>query len=380
LIRGSGNCRYMTAGHQFMLDRLDSADGPYMITSIRHSARLGGEYRSVASPEETAYSNSFTCIPAAVPFRPRRVTPKPIVHGTQTAEVVGPSGEEIFCDKYGRVKVQFRWDRKGRRDADSSCWVRVGNVWAGNRWGGITIPRIGQDVIVAFEEGDPDRPIIVGSVYNAETMPPYDLPRNKTQSGLKSRSTTQGSPDNFNELRFEDKKGDEQVYFHAEKNFDRVVENNDTTKIGFTKKDPGDQILEVYNNQTLKVGTPQSSEGSQSTTIYKDRTTELQTGTDSLKIDQGDRDAVISLGNDTLSIKMGNQTTKLDLGAISTEAMQSIELKVGQSSIKIDQKGVTISGMLISIDGQVQTSVSGLVTEVSGKGLLRCNGGLVLVN
>ncbi len=164
--------------------------------------------------------------------------------------VVGPSGEEIFTDKYGRVKVQFHWDREGKNDAESSCWVRVGTPWAGTNWGMIHIPRIGQEVVVAFEEGDPDRPIIVGSVYNADEMPPYTLPDNKTQSGIKSRSTLKGTPDNFNELRFEDKKGEEQVYFHAEKNFDRVVENNDTLKVGFDKKDKGDQTIEIFNNQT----------------------------------------------------------------------------------------------------------------------------------
>ena len=159
-------------------------------------------------------------------------------------------GEEIFTDKYGRVKVQFPWDRQGKNDANSSCWVRVATLWAGKQWGMIHIPRVGQEVIVAFEEGDPDRPIIVGSVYNAENMPPYTLPDNKTQSGYQSRSTPQRDrPTNFNELRFEDKKDSEEIYFHAEKDFNRVVENNDTLKVGFDKKDKGDQTIEIFNNQ-----------------------------------------------------------------------------------------------------------------------------------
>ena len=133
-------------------------------------------------------------------------TPKPVVQGTQTAVVVGPAGEEIFTDKYGRVKVQFDWDRTGKKDANSSCWVRVATPWAGKQWGAIHIPRIGMEVLVHFQEGDPDQPIIIGSVYNADMMPPYTLPANKTQSGVKSRSTQGGSQANFNELRFEDKK------------------------------------------------------------------------------------------------------------------------------------------------------------------------------
>jgi type VI secretion system secreted protein VgrG len=381
LIQGSGHCRYMIAGYKFILDRLEKANGDYVLVSVRHSARLGGEYRSkLGGDDETAYSNTFSCVPAALTFRPPRVTPKPVVHGTQTAVVVGPAGEEIFCDKYGRVKVQFHWDRQGKNDANSSCWVRVGTCWAGNQWGAVHIPRIGQEVIIAFEEGDPDRPIVVGSVYNAERMPPYTLPENKTQSGLKSRSTTRGTPSNFNELRFEDKKGAEQVYFHAEKDFDRVVENNDTLKVGFMKKDQGDQTIEVFNNQTLKVGTSQASEGSQTVTIYKDRTTAVETGNDSLDVKQGNRSVVIDMGNDSLSIKMGNQTTKIDLGSSTTEAMQSIELKVGQSSVKLDQTGVTIKGMMISIEGQMQTDVKGTITQINGDAMLKCQGGITMIN
>ena len=379
VIWGGGHCRYLAAGYKFTLKGTADGDGSYVLTGVDQTANLAGDFRS-GRGEETSYAGTFTCIPAALPYRPARVTPKPVVPGPQTAVVVGPAGEEIFCDKYGRVKVQFRWDREGKDDINSSCWLRVGTSWAGTQWGGIQIPRIGQDVIVAFEEGDPDRPIIVGSVYNATTMPPYTLPDNKTRSTLKSRSTPGGGADNFNELRFEDKMGSEEVYFHAEKDFNRVVENNDTLKVGFDKKDKGDQTVEVFNSQTIKVGTPQSSEGSQTTTIYKDRAATLTTGNDSLSVKMGNRSAVIEMGNDSLSIKMGNQTTKLDLGASSTEAMQSITLKVGQSSIVVDQMGVTIKGMMISVEGQVQTSVKGLMTQINGDAMLKCQGGITMIN
>ena len=152
-----------------------------------------GDTYTGGSDTSQIYENTFECIPGALPFKPARTTPRPTVEGTQTAVVVGNSGDEIFTDKYGRVKVQFPWDRQGQNDANSSCWVRVATLWAGKQWGIIHIPRVGQEVIVAFEEGDPDRPIIVGSVYNAENMPPYTLPDNKTQSGYLSRSTLKGT-------------------------------------------------------------------------------------------------------------------------------------------------------------------------------------------
>ena len=378
-IRGAGHCRYLAAGYKFSLTSADDADGDYTITGVTHRAQVGGDYRSHMG-DETQYSNSFTCIPLALPYRPQRTTPKPVIHGTQTAVIVGPSGEEIFPDKYSRVKVQFHWDRQGKNDPDSSCWVRVGTPWAGKNWGMIHIPRIGQEVIVAFEEGDPDRPIIVGSVYNADMMPPYDLPDNKTQSGILSRSTMNGSPDNYNQIRFEDKKDAEEINVHAERDYNRVVENNDTLKVGFDKKTNGDQSIEIYNNQTVKIGTPSSPDGSQTTTIYKDLNEELQTGNRTVKIDMGNDSLTISMGNQTTTISMGNQSTKLDLGASTTEAMQSIELKVGQSSIKLDQMGVTIKGMMISVEGQVQTEVKGLMTQVSGDAMLKMSGGITMIN
>jgi len=167
-----------------------------------------------------------------IPYRQVRSTPKPIVQGPQSAIVVGPDSEEIYTDEFGRVKVQFHWDRYGQKDENSSCWVRVSQLWAGAKWGGMHIPRIGQEVIVSFMEGDPDKPLITGRVYNAECMPPYALEQNKTQSGIKSRSTKGGGPDNFNELRFEDKKGSEEVYLHAEKNLTIDVKNAEAETVG----------------------------------------------------------------------------------------------------------------------------------------------------
>jgi type VI secretion system secreted protein VgrG len=247
VIRGSSNCRHFMAGHKFTLERHFNADGQYVLTGVAHAIHQTGDYRSdQGGPFE--YENTFTCIPMALPFRPLRTTPKPFVQGTQTAVVVGPAGEEIFPDKYSRVKVQFHWDREGKNDTNSSCWIRVATLWAGKQWGVIHIPRIGQEVIVAFEEGDPDRPIIVGSVYNADMMPPYKLPDNKTQSGVKSRSSKNGGPANFNEIRFEDKKGEEEVYMHAERDLTTKVERDESREVD------RDRTTTIGRDDTLTVG------------------------------------------------------------------------------------------------------------------------------
>src|SRR5262249_46273604 len=180
VLAGKSNCRNFVVGHKFTLEKHFNADGAYVLTRLAHTASVAGTYTSQeASP--IVYGNEFECVPAALPFRPPRRTPRARVDGTQTAVVVGPDGEEIFTDKYSRVKVQFHWDRDGKLDENSSCWIRVGTLWAGKQWGVIHIPRIGQEVIVDFLEGDPDRPIIVGSVYNADQMPPYKLPDRRNE-------------------------------------------------------------------------------------------------------------------------------------------------------------------------------------------------------
>ena len=253
VIVATSNCRQMVSGHKFTLEKHINANGPYVVTAARHICRAS-DFRS-GGEEEFHYSNSITCIPLAVPFRPARTTHRPTVAGSQTATVVGPGGEEIFTDKYGRVKVQFHWDRQGKKNADSSCWARVSTLWAGKQWGMIHIPRIGQEVIVDFLEGDPDQPIVTGSVYNAEMMPPWALPANKTQSGIITRSSLGGGPANFNSIRFEDKKGSEQLFIHAEKNQDIEVENDETHWVGHDRAMviDHDKSEHVKNNKAITV-------------------------------------------------------------------------------------------------------------------------------
>jgi type VI secretion system secreted protein VgrG len=252
---GVGYRRSFTAGYRFDL-RADppaspnkSFNGTYVLTAVRHHAREG--YGT--DDTEIAYTNDFECIAAAVPFRPLRLTPRPAIVGVQTAVVVGPGGEEIFVDKYGRVKVQFHWDREGKHNENSSCWIRVSQPWAGKGWGGVSIPRIGQEVIVSFVEGDPDRPIITGRVYNAGQMPPYGLPAGGVVSGLKSQ-THKGT--GYNELSMDDTAGKEKITIHGQYDMNSTIEHDQTTTVrnNRTDKIDVDDSETVGKNQTLKVG------------------------------------------------------------------------------------------------------------------------------
>jgi type VI secretion system secreted protein VgrG len=254
LAHGESNARGISVGFLFKLTGQPRQDQNAEYLVVKTDIDLeAGEYESlITGGSVPSYACNFTVIKSSEAYRPARITPKPIVQGPQTAIVVGPSGDEINTDKYGRVQVQFPWDRFG----SGSFWIRVSQVWAGKNWGMIAIPRMGQEVIVDFLDGDPDEPIITGRVYNAEQMPPYDLPGNKTQTGIKSRSSLKGTGANFNEFRFEDKKGSEQVYLHAEKNQDIEVENDETHTVGHdrTKTIDNDETTTVKHDRTETVG------------------------------------------------------------------------------------------------------------------------------
>ncbi|MGZ5000906.1 MAG: type VI secretion system Vgr family protein [Methylomonas sp.] len=255
---GQCNARGLAVGYRFNLEEFPRKDQnrEYLVVSATYRLLLDEYFSSSSGDEEKLFDCSFTVQDHKRPYRPPRVTPKPLVHGAQTAVVVGPSGEEIHTDKYGRVKVQFHWDRYGKKDQDSSCWVRVAHPWAGKNWGMVAIPRMGHEVVIEFLEGDPDQPLIVGSVYNADNMPPYALPANATQTGILTRSSKGGSAANCNEFRFEDKKGSEQVYLHAEKNQDIEVESDETHWVGHdrSKTVDNDETVNIGKNRTETVG------------------------------------------------------------------------------------------------------------------------------
>jgi type VI secretion system secreted protein VgrG len=261
---GSGAPRRLAAGARFDLAEHPVAEmnDTFLLLSIRHRGHqpellARGAPGAGTAPER--YRCDLRCIRASVPFRPPRTTPRPVIAGPQTAVVVGPAGDEIHTDEHARIRVQFHWDRLGKKSDKSSCWMRVAQSWAGPGWGALYLPRIGQEVVVEFLEGDPDRPIVTGAVYNGVNPPPITLPDEKTRSTLRSASSP-GS-DGANELRFEDLKGSEEVYLHAQKDLKIVVENDKAQKIGANERLSvgGDRSRDVGGNHSMRVGKDDST-------------------------------------------------------------------------------------------------------------------------
>jgi type VI secretion system secreted protein VgrG len=382
-IHGEGGCRHFVPGHKFSLEGHFDADGPYVLTRVEHAADLGDAYTTGQAADFT-YKNVFTCIPAALPFRPRRVTPRPRIPGPQTAVVVGPPGEEIFTDKYSRVKVQFHWDREGKYDADSSCWVRVGSIWAGKQWGAIHIPRIGQEVIVAFEEGDPDQPIIVGSVYNAANMPPFGLPGGKVVSGCKSK-THQGS--GYNEMTFDDTAGKEKITIHGQYDMNTTVEHDQTTTVhnNRTDKIDVDDSETVGSNQTIKIGSNQSTTvgAKQTLDVGSDQATTVG-AKQTLNVGAAQENTIgaartTNVGaNDNLTVG-GNQEINVS-GEVSITSGKKITLTVGGSTITIDPSSITIVSKKVSIEGQAKVEVKGAAIASQATGVHELTGATIKLN
>lgn len=258
-VGGHGNVKGLTVGALFHLEGFPREDQnkEYLVVQTSHFVELASDESGVAQGE-MKHSCTFSAIPSSQEYRSSRITPKPSVQGPQTAVVVGPRGEEIWTDKYGRVKVQFHWDRIGAGDENSSCWMRVAQPWAGKNWGAVYIPRIGQEVVVEFLEGDPDRPIVTGSVYNEDVMPPFDLPGSKTISGVKSNSSKGGG--GYNEIIMDDAKGNELIRIHGQFDMDSTVENDLREHVfnNRTRDVGSDETVQVGNNQTLNVGNDQT--------------------------------------------------------------------------------------------------------------------------
>jgi type VI secretion system secreted protein VgrG len=266
---GAGLAAALDAGTKVHLQPDTEADAAdYLVTAIRHRVQDHSNWTDEewalrhpdgSAPPIPSCVNDFDCVPHAVPFRPDRVTRKPKVAGPQTALVVGAAGQEINTDEYGRVQVQFLWDRApaGAPATGTAVWIRVSQGWAGAGWGQIHVPRVGQEVIVDFLNGDPDRPIVTGRVYDTDEMPPYALPGGATQSGIRTRSTPGGTVDNYNELRFEDAIGAEQVLLHAERDYVVEVENNETRTVGIGSG-IGDRTTAIKRNETVTIGGDQT--------------------------------------------------------------------------------------------------------------------------
>jgi type VI secretion system secreted protein VgrG len=387
-IRGQSNVHCLIPGYRFTVTRHPNADGTYVLGSVTHSA-VEGDFHSGDRTVESHYSNTFTCFPVALRYHPARTTVKAHVWGCQTAEVVGPAGEEIYTDDKGRVKVQFHWDREGKKDAASSCWIRVASFWAGKQWGAIHIPRIGQEVVVDFLEGDPDCPIVVGSVYNALNMPPYSLPANKTQSGIISRSSKGGGAANFNQIRFEDLKGSEELNIHAEKDENIVVEHCKTENVGV------DETIDIGNNRTETV------HANETLTVIQDRTrtvmqNEMVTVALTRMHNVGINEAIdigaaqeVNIGAYqmvTIGAKQdvsigGTRTTqvdgsdKLNVGkTIEVHAGDEISFCTGMSKIVMKKDGtITIEGTEIDLKASATINSKASATYVIKGGLVQIN-------
>jgi type VI secretion system secreted protein VgrG len=337
LAQGQSNARGLSVGSVFSMTGYPREDQnrEYLIVSATHEVESDIYTSGQSAGSSQVYTCSFSALTSKQPFRPARTTAKPIVQGPQTALVVGPSGDEIYTDKYGRIKVKFHWDRYSPSNETASCWVRVAQIWAGKQWGGIHLPRIGQEVIVEFLEGDPDHPIITGRVYNNDNMPPYTLPANATQSGIKTRSSKGGSADNFNEIRFEDKKGSEEIYLHGEKNWVIKIENDKNQTIDH------DENLSVGNNRTVTVGKTQKESIGDDFTLTVGKQFSHEVGQD-------------------MSLNVGKSLTIQAVDAITVSSSKQISFVSGGGSVMMSNNGdIAITGNVVTIKGSSDVVIDG---------------------
>jgi type VI secretion system secreted protein VgrG len=333
LFSGSGGAMDFFAGGKFKLNNDptiagNAADSTYVLRGVSYKVTQSG------------VQMDCTAFLAATQWREEPAFPPPVMAGLYSAKVIGQG--EIYTDDLGRIKVWFPWDMKSEITSDATLWVRVMQPWAGVGWGHQFIPRVGMEVVVAFLEGDVNRPCVVGTLYNNQNTPLF-APADKNKSGIRTRSTEGGGAANYNELSFDDTAGSEVFLIHAEK----------------------DHTIEVENDRTLTVG------GKRSDTI---------TGDHGETIKQGNHATKVSQGNRTTEISLGNESVKVDMGTITHEAMQSITLKVGQNSIVIDQTGITLKGLLIQATGQTMATLKGPIVEVNGSGMLTLAGGITMIN
>jgi type VI secretion system secreted protein VgrG len=359
---GSGNVRLSAPGAllKLMKHKREQYNADYLITSVSYTASVG----ELSSGGEGAdFHCSLAAIAASVAFRPARITPKPTIQGPQTAIVVGESGDEICTDEHGRIKVQFHWDRYSERDGNSSCWVRVAQPLAGSGWGFLALPRVGHEVVVEFLEGDPDRPLVTGSVYNGELKPPYDLPKEKTRSGVKTLSSKGGSSSNFNELRFEDEKGEEEIYIHAEKDKAIRIKNDRLEWVGKTSH------LIVGDDRFEKMGADHHI-------TVKNRNEKLE---GSLSLDIG-QDLHGKVGN-LLAYDAGKEIHLKAGTTIVLESGTKLSLKVGGNFVDVGPKGVSIKGTAVVVEAAAQLSlkVGGNFVDINPAGVF-IKGTMVMIN
>jgi len=368
----------------------------YLIVESVFDFSLGG-YAHTRSDEGFRFNARMQVMCTKVQYRAPRRTPRPVMQGPQTAIVVGPKGDEIYTDKHGRVKLQFHWDRYGTADENSSCWVRVSQAWAGGQYGAIHIPRINNEVIVEFINGDPDQPIVTGRVYNGDNAVPYDLPGNATQSGIKSRSSHGGNTSNFNEIRMEDKKGSEELFIHAERNHTLVTKADRSESVGH------DRSLTVGNDKTESVGANRTLtvNGNKTETIEADKTikvkgnfTETINGSSNIEILQGNASQGVKDGTMTLTSKKKltiDSNANMELHSDTDMQLESdtkLTLKVGDSRIVMTPGKIEISAAVVEIKGKSMISsqsegankLTGVDVSVDGSASVKVTSSAISMN
>jgi type VI secretion system secreted protein VgrG len=397
--QGAGSAFGISAGSRFTLanHETDRFNAEYLVVGATHTL-TGQSFVSGGSGGAT-FEVQVEVIPHATPWTPPLRTPKPVAGGPQTALVVGPEGETIHVDEHGRIRVQFYWDRRDKKPDgspikpdDRSCWVRVSQGWADAGFGSMLLPRIGEEVIVDFLDGDLDVPIVTGRVYNAQRKYPYALPGEKTKSTWKSQTvgdagsypqTEEPPPSNqkgYNEIGFEDKGGKEEIFVHAQRDMKTWIRHDQSLKVGHNVA-----VRVGYNRETTVKNdeTFTLEDGSETHTLKKgSRETLLEMGNDHLTLKMGNLKRSVEMGNWVNQVKMGNYSLKADLGKVTIEAMQEIELKVGGSSIKIDQMGVTVKGaMMAKVEGGMMLELKGgVMGKLEAGAMLTVKGGLVMIN
>lgn len=389
-VAASSTCRTFGVGGKFTIGEHPSASEQgknYVILSIQHSMV---DMSATGTQGGAEYSNSFTCMPSSIVFRPPRITPKPIVSGLQSAWVVGPQGEEIYTDEYGRIKVHFHWDRLGKSDGTDTIWIRTSHSIAGKKWGFFTIPRIGQEVMIDFLEGDPDRPVCVSSVYNSDQMPHYELPANMTKTYFKTCSTKGG--EGFNELCFEDLKDNERFFMHAQKDMDVRVLNVSRERIimhrhqiiGNEEDQDGNQLELVYGykdqeikrshqllvggHQLIKVGGDEHDGGVQDIWIKTKQRFQVGEGGKHQTIG-GDYFNDVTGG---YSMSVGGNSIQTVSGDISTKSTGDMKTKCANSHLKADMALHAKGGMTVAIEGGQAVHIKGGMSLVLEAGMSAC--------
>lgn len=349
LVHGEGSNRGFAPGRTFVLaadPQSQKGGGTYALRAVEHNAQ---DDTVVGGGSGAEHKVSFTAFKSSVPWREPFATERPRMDGVHAALVIGPADTPIHTDKLGRVKIQFFWDHRNDAHPDQAIWARISYPWGGGGWGWQSTPRVGTEVAVAFLDGDPDRPMVMGGLYNGNDSPIFSE-KQRTKSGIRTRSVPHGSASNFNEISFDDDAGNELVYLQAEKDMKTLVKNDQELTVNHCR------IVRIKQDETITIG------GKQSTEV-----------TDA-------RSAVIQSGNDSLRLAQGNLSIDVQMGKISISAMQSIVLKVGETSVKLDPSGVTINGMLLNFSAVGMMKLQSATMQANADAMVVVSAGLIKLN